>query len=291
TPKVEAPIAEKTKEVTPKVEQPKPEATVVDAKVEAKPKEEIKSEPKGAPMNKENTDVKPPVKGDTKANPVADTTKDVIRARSETLAGPKVVGKIQLPVERKPVASSSNSSHHSNNDNKRKRKRTNNRPNTPVNPNAQEGQRNTEGGNNNVNRPASGGFNRGGQNQQNRPGGNNPHHRGPRPDYKGRGRHQDTPKEEPSEKEIQDQIKATLARLSGAGKSGKFAQRAKLRRQKRDDVAMSAEEAAMEEAAQSKVLRVTEFVTANELANLMDVQVTQVISTCMSLGMFVSINQ
>src|SRR5690606_37283550 len=62
-------------------------------------------------------------------------------------------------------------------------------------------------------------------------------------------------------------------------------------RQKRDDIAHSAEEAALEEAAQSKILRVTEFVTANELANLMDVPVTQIISTCMSLGMFVSINQ
>ncbi|MEO6981098.1 MAG: translation initiation factor IF-2, partial [Mucilaginibacter sp.] len=99
------------------------------------------------------------------------------------------------------------------------------------------------------------------------------------------------PKEEPSEKDIQDQIKATLARLSGAGKSGKFAQRAKFRRQKRDDVAATAEELAMENELQSKVLKVTEFVTANELASMMDVSVTQIISTCMSLGMFVSINQ
>src|SRR5690606_39681624 len=60
-----------------------------------------------------------------------------------------------------------------------------------------------------------------------------------RHDFKGRPRHASEPKEEPSEKEIQDQIKATLARLSGAGKSGKFAQRAKLRRQKRDDIAHS----------------------------------------------------
>src|SRR3546814_8634230 len=88
-------------------------------------------------------------------------------------------------------------------------------------------------------------------------------------------------KEEPTDKEIQDQIKATLARLSGAGKSGKFAQRAKLRRQKRDDVALSAEEAALERELQSKVLRVKEFVTANELATLLDVPVTQIISTCM----------
>src|SRR5690606_17344109 len=86
-----------------------------------------------------------------------------------------------------------------------------------------------------------------------------------RHDFKGKGRPTETPKEEPSEKEIQDQIKATLARLSGAGKSGKFAQRAKLRRQKRDDVALSAEEAAMEREMQSKILRVTEFVTANDL--------------------------
>src|SRR5690606_16416297 len=96
---------------------------------------------------------------------------------------------------------------------------------------------------------------------------------------------------EPSEKEIQDQIKATLARLSGAGKSGKFAQRAKLRRQKRDDIALSAEEAALEQEMMSKVLKVTEFVTANDLANMMAVPVTQIIATCMNLGLFVSINQ
>ena len=117
---------------------------------------------------------------------------------------------------------------------------------------------------------------------------------GNRPDFRNNRNstpHSSTPKEEPSEKDIQDQIKATLARLSGAGKSGKFAQRAKFRRQKRDDVAATAEELAMEEELQSKILKVTEFVTANELASMMDVPVTQIISTCMSLGMFVSINQ
>src|SRR5690606_11256410 len=119
---------------------------------------------------------------------------------------------------------------------------------------------------------------------------------GQKPDFNRGGGHRTRQgtapnKEELTDKEIQDQIKATLARLSGAGKSGKFAQRAKLRRQKRDDVATSAEEAAMEQEMMSKVLQVTEFVTANDLANLMDVQVTQIISTCMSLGLFVSINQ
>src|SRR5690606_7656069 len=122
----------------------------------------------------------------------------------------------------------------------------------------------------------------------NRAGGGRQH--GRRHDTKGRGR-ADPPKEELTEKEIQDQIKATIARWSGAGQTGKLAHRAKLRRQKREDIALSAEEAALEQEMMSKVLRVPEFVTANELANLMDVPVTQVIATCMSLGMFVSINQ
>ena len=294
----------KEEEVKPVVEQPKAEIPAQEIKPkqedkeELQPKEEQKQEIKAEPtanMNKETQEIKPPVKEEQKPAVSEESHKDVIRARSETLSGPKVVGKIQLPVERKPIASSSGPSH--SNDNKRKRKRSN--KNTPINPNAVAGQRGTNEGNVNTNREGNanrgGGFNKAGGQQtggyRQGQGGQQQGHGKGRHDHRGKGRHQETPKEEPSEKEIQDQIKATLARLSGAGKSGKFAQRAKLRRQKRDDIALSAEEAAMEEAAQSKILRVTEFVTANELANLMDVQVTQVISTCMSLGMFVSINQ
>ncbi|TYR36490.1 translation initiation factor IF-2 [Sphingobacterium phlebotomi] len=290
----------KKEEIKPVVEQPKAEIPKQEIKPkkedkeDLQPKEEQKQEIKAEPapnMNKETEEIKPPVKEEQKPAVSAEPLKDVIRGRSETLSGPKVVGKIQLPVERKPVASSSGPSH--SNDNKRKRKRSN--KNTPVNPNAVTGQKGTNEGNANANRSGGGGFNKGGGQQtggykQGQGSQQHAHGKG-RHDHRGKGRHQEAPKEEPSEKEIQDQIKATLARLSGAGKSGKFAQRAKLRRQKRDDIALSAEEAAMEEAAQSKILRVTEFVTANELANLMDVQVTQVISTCMSLGMFVSINQ
>ena len=189
---------------------------------------------------------------------------EVVRARAGRLSGPNVVGKIDLPQARKanPEASSNAAA-----DQKRKRKRT---AFTPGQPGGGAAGANT-------NRPAPG--------SRPAPGG--------RPDFRN-NRPNNTPsapKGEPTEKEIQDQIKATLARLSGAGKSGKFAQRAKLRRQKRDDVALSAEEAAMEKELQSKVLKVTEFVTANELANMMDVPVTQIISTCMTLGLFVSINQ
>jgi len=226
---------------------------------------------------------------------------EVIRAKAERLTGPNVIGKIQLPVnppKRNPVASSSNTNNAA--DHKRKRKRKDHQGpgghnpqqgNPAANHAGQQaanppGQQQPHGGNRpdfrnrGANHPPAGG---GGGNHQ---GGGN------RPDFRNRSAAQNTgPKEEPTEKDIQDQIKATLARLSGAGKSGKFAQRAKFRRQKRDDVAATAEELAMEQELQSKVLKVTEFVTANELASMMDVSVTQIISTCMSLGMFVSINQ
>jgi len=94
-------------------------------------------------------------------------------------------------------------------------------------------------------------------------------------------------KPEVSDEEISKQIRETLASLSGSGKS----KAAKHRRLKRD-LQQKQRIKEMEEAeTDQKVLEVTEFISANELANLMDVQVTEVISTCMSLGLFVSINQ
>lgn len=287
-PKVEVakPIVEE-KPVAIKEEPQKEEPKVETPQVEEKPAAVVKEEPKAEAVAPQ-VENKPEVKETVSAEKAED---GVIRARSEKLEGPKVIGKIELPTfkpKEKPVASSSNTSQ----DNKRKRKRTPGKPGTPVSPNApqgqQQGQGRPQGGNN------QGSGNRDNRNNPNRPGAN-PNQQAGRGRFQdnrnNRGRQQETPKEELSEKEIQDQIKATLARLSGAGKSGKFAQRAKLRRQKRDDIALSAEEAALEQEMMSKILRVTEFVTANELANLMDVPVTQVIGTCMSLGMFVSINQ
>ncbi len=298
---VKEPEAEKP---TPVKEEPKeevsvkaPEPKVEEPKVELPKEEEKKTEetvkPEEAkvetPVKKEEApiEVPEPVKIKEEQAPEAEEPDEVIRAKAQQLSGPKIIGKIQLPVNKKkdqPVASSSNPNAA---DNKRKRKRkpapggtTSGRPaGTPG-----------AGGNTGVGTPLPGGYqgNRPGQgNQGARPntsadkGGRPPHKRGqPLP-----------PKAEPTEKEIQDQIKATLARLSGAGKSGKFAQRSKLRGQKRDRASASAEEAALEQELQSKILKVTEFVTANELANMMDVSVTEIISTCMSLGMFVSINQ
>ena len=170
-PKVEAkPVQVEKVEQTPVKEQSKPVQEVIAAKVE--PKVEEKPAPK--PIVAQAPIITPP------AEPVAVKKEDdVIRARSEKLEGPKVIGKIELPTfkpKEKPVASSSNS----NEDNKRKRKRTN-KPGTPVSPNDQNNQQ--HGG---QNRPHGGGpygqnrqqGGQPGQHGQNRPGG--PSQGGPR---------------------------------------------------------------------------------------------------------------
>jgi translation initiation factor IF-2 len=95
-------------------------------------------------------------------------------------------------------------------------------------------------------------------------------------------------KQEPTEKEIQDQIRSTLAKLSGGQK--KFSG-AKYRKEKRQSASEAEEERLMQEQEASKVLKVTEFISANDLASLMNVSVNEVISACLNLGMFVSINQ
>ena len=94
-------------------------------------------------------------------------------------------------------------------------------------------------------------------------------------------------KQEVSEEDVAKQVKETLARLTAKGKN----KGAKYRKEKREQAADRLHELESQEMADSKVLKLTEFVTANELASMMDVPVTQVIGTCMSIGMMVSINQ
>jgi len=296
TPKVEA-VAK------PIVETPKVEEKPIDVKKEEAPTPVVaKAEEKPAPVTEQPKVEQKPVEQKPAPTTPASSEPEVIKARTVKLTGPNIIGKIELPTtpDRRngPVASSSDSEAAKR---KRKRKKT---PGAPGQPGQHGGNQGQQGQN-----PAGQGGAPGQPRQPyqgNRPGGtpyqgNRPAGQGGtpyqgnrnnnRPGFQNRNATPSGPKEEPTEKEIQDQIKATLARLSGAGKSGKFAQRAKLRRQKRDDVAFNAEEAANELESQSKILKVTEFVTANELASMMDVQVTKIIGTCMSLGMFVSINQ
>jgi len=94
-------------------------------------------------------------------------------------------------------------------------------------------------------------------------------------------------KPELNEEDIQKQIKETLARLSGVGKS----KTSKHRRQKRDFIHKKMEKELLEQEEGKHQIKVAEFVTANELATMMNVPVTDVISMCMQLGLFVSINQ
>lgn len=160
----------------------------------------------------------------------------IIRAVAEKLAGTKVLGKMELPVEkeRKPVASSAGAA-----DGKRKRKRV----------------RVDEG-------TAAKGATRGPAKREVKPA--------------------------LTEEEIQKQVKETLARLTGGGGKSKAS---KHRRDKRAMVQERMQEEAELHEREKTTLKVTEFVTANDLASMMEVPVTDIISACMSLGMFVSINQ
>ncbi len=95
--------------------------------------------------------------------------------------------------------------------------------------------------------------------------------------------------QEVSDEEVAKQVRETLARLTS--KDNKLGKGAKYRREKRDAIRQGMEEEIEQMAAESKVLKLTEFVTANELATMMNVPVTKIIGTCMSIGIMVSINQ
>ncbi|KJD35143.1 translation initiation factor IF-2 [Tamlana sedimentorum] len=106
--------------------------------------------------------------------------------------------------------------------------------------------------------------------------------------FKGKGRGRTVVKEEPSEEDVKKQVRETLEKLQGKSNKGRGA---KYRRDKRDQHRDQTERELQAEAAESKILKVTEFVTASEVATMMDVGVTQIISACMSLGMMVTMNQ
>ena len=122
----------------------------------------------------------------------------------------------------------------------------------------------------------------GGERNDNRSGGNN------RGKARGGQRRSQVVKEEPSAEEVQKQVRETLEKLQGKSSKGKGA---KYRRDKRDQHREQTEKDLQQQEAESKILKVTEFVTASEVATMMDVSVTQIISACMSLGMMVTMNQ
>lgn len=213
---------------------------------------------------------------DKPAEPVIERESNFMKTEVRKLEGVTILGTMKLPEVRKPepkkpVASSSDDSLKSK---KKKRKRirkpgeetsapTGQQPRQPGQPPRQPGQPGQS--------PAGAGQPRG---------------KPPVRDKKG-GPRRDIPKVELTPEDIQKQIKETLQRLSGGGKS----KASKHRRDKRSVASMHMAEEAQKRVDEQKTIMVAEFVTANELANLMDVQVNQIISTCLSLGLFVSINQ
>ena len=222
----------------------------------------------------EQQETKPEDKAATEEN----TEPEVLKIDAPELEGPKIVGKIELPVD------SDTRPKHTSRDSDRKRKRI------PIQKGGGQGQANQQQGQGQ--QQPRGGFNRDQRQQQNGQQGNrgNTSQRsGGQQDQRNRGgRFQPhRPHHEEKEidaKEIQDKIRETQAKLAAATGRGK-SQKAKHRREKRHE---HAEEIGEQ---QDNKLQVTEFVTVSELANLMDVSFAEVISKCMSLGIMVSINQ
>ncbi len=281
----------------------KEEAPKAEAKPEA-PKAETKPEaPKAEPKPVAPVAQTPQAPKAAEADNSADKGDNVIEAKAETLKGLTVLGKIELPADRskkstKPVASSDTDKKKSKR--KRKRVRVGGEGAAPGTPGAGTNTGANQGNNRPV-QPAQGDRKafpkKDGNFAGNRPGGPG-QGQGARPNAQGAGGKfgnkkpmgKPADKAEVTDKEIQEQIKATLARLSG-GKGNQQASRAKYRKEKRSAAADAMEERMLQEQQEAKVLKVTEFVSANDLASMMDVSVNEVISTCMSLGMFVSINQ
>ncbi|WP_304708939.1 translation initiation factor IF-2 [uncultured Rikenella sp.] len=261
--KNEAPAATAAVE-TPAVKQPEPEPVpVVKAEAAKTPAAPVSPEPKLV-----QTQVETPVAPTPDVKPTTNEEKkepEVFRANDDAnrLAGPKIVGKIELPTTYERGRGGKRN---------RIKKGKVDVANTPgtSRPATVHGQ------------GANGG--RGGNNAGGRFGGNANAGGG----RKGRGGKQPVVRQEVSDEDVQKQIKETLARLTSKGKGSKSA---KYRRDKREAIHGRMAEEMEQQEREKSILKVTEFVTVSELATMMDVSVTDVITACMNLGLMVSINQ
>jgi translation initiation factor IF-2 len=239
----------------------------------AEPKKEIQQEPEIAtPVIAEKPAVietpKEEIKEQEETGPV------ITNIKAEKLEGPKILGKIELPVHTEAKAGAVE---------QRQRKRIPiQRKDTPVQRDQQPFRRDGQQGQRQGGQQGQGGGGNfrpqlrtqgGGQQGGGRTG-------GPRPTFAPRGEQKEIDK-----KEIQDKIRETQAKLAGSGGRGKSL-KAKHRRAKRDEVSENENDQV-----QDNKLQLTEFISVSELANLMDVSYADVISKCMNLGLMVSINQ
>ncbi len=246
----------KNVQASPEIIKPKVQADVkvsvvgkIDLESLKKNKNKDKTEAESKPeinLEKEETTQEPSVEDKPNEETESPAEIETIKAEVEKLSGPKVLGKINLPIEKeikKPDVSS-------NEDKKRKRKRI---KKVDVEKAAKE----------------------------------TPVPQGKKDFHKHKKQQPKVEKAEVSQEEIQREIRETLAKLSGQGKS----KSSKLRREKRELMSQRREEEIQRKIEVEKVLKLTEFVTVSDLAKMMNVQPTQVISACMSLGIFASINQ
>jgi len=221
----------------------------------AKPAEPVTEAPETV-VQTEESHPEPVTEQPTPHEEKTKTDENFISSKVEKLTGPTVVGKMDLSEfkereKKKPVASSSDSFERNK---KKKRKRIRIEPQTPAELKNKELQEIDE-------------------------------YLGKKSAKKGGRR---TPiRPEVNEEDVQRQIKDTLARLTAKGKS----KTSKYRREKREEIRMREQAEEERQAAESNILKVTEFVTVNELASMMNVQVNEVIQVCMNMGLIVSINQ
>jgi translation initiation factor IF-2 len=233
-----------------------------DDEAKAKEEEKTSAKKKTAKSKKEEEEVK---EEPTKEVPkeIVETPKekereepkeDFLATKFQKLEGPKILGNIILPVEKKPVSSSDGSFE------KKKRKRIKK---------GSVSQETIKNVGKQVATAAKDRFSRPGDNR------------------KGPGQSR-VAKPALTDEEIQAQIKETLARLSQTGSKSKAS---KYRKEKREEIREKMQEEHNQAEADKSVLKVTEFISASQLSQMMNVPVTKVISTCMQLGLFVSINQ
>jgi translation initiation factor IF-2 len=272
----EAPKAPEKEE--PKTEAPKPEATPAakgdvpskpdkadDAPEQAPEQEQAassdeKSKPAAAEASKSDKQAGASDKATETGDAAASQPKGVVKAEAPELRGLKILGKIDVDKvdrssrkkKKKDEPKKEGATGASNDEPRKKRRRKRKKVAAP-----------SDSGSGNS------GTAKGGRRSNNK-----------------RGRRKEDEVKEVSQKEIEDKIKATMARISGGGSKRK---RQKLRRDNRERLRERQEE--REQEMESKFLEVTEFISVQELANMMDVGVTDVITTCMNLGVIVSINQ
>mgnify|MGYP003637331059 CR=1 FL=1 len=249
--KIEEKIPEKVVKEEPKIEVPKKE---VPEKVEAAEAKTEEVAPKPETVKPEEVKpIKEEKKEEAPEEQDASAENEVIATKYQKLSGPKIMGdKIDLTKFEKPKKKKEAPKPGDASDKKKRRKRIVSKPGTDS-----------------TSRPPAKG-------------------RGPVVRRAPGQRFVSNAKVEPTEEDVQKQVRETLEKLQGKSKKGKGA---KYRRDKRDQHRQQTEKDLEQQELESKILKVTEFVTASEVATMMDVPTTKIISACMSLGIMVTMNQ